>query len=1094
MKIVGSWFFHVILFVGGFSQVFGGTYLVTNFGDSVGTAGCLRKAIFDANLNPGRDTIQFNVGDTITLTNGALYITDETFIDGYGYAITLRTDQPSNDTIFAIDAPNTKIQGLNLLRAQFGICVRAQNCTVYDNRFLGCIAGINISESGTSVFNNQFGITTADVVFSNQIGIEISSGNNNTIKNNSLSASRDYDIYASASSRANIFIGNRFGFNAKGAATIDTVFGPNYAMLIYGSAQIGDGTYAGRNIFGCYSSTIIGGSSDSISILGNFFGLYPDGQTSVRTLYGAIIINYSNDVNIGNGTAAGRNIFATGFLYLNNSNRNKVLGNYFGTDSTGLSRGDLGIGVFLQGGSQNVIGDGTTGGRNIFATTSTGLFADPASQNNFVVGNYFGLGADGSANLGGTYGIENSSSNLSIGNGTVSGRNYFASQQYGIRNIGRGMIVNNNVFGLAADGTTARSNDYAMSCQTGGNGGIIRNNVLAGGPGTLFGIYVNSDSNTVELNLIGTDVTGTVSRGFSVGIQIQGGKRNRIGNGLADGRNTIAGNLYNVDIENSVDSTWVDGNFIGLSKTGASHGGTWGVYVASSRKTIVTNNVIGSCSNSGLFINQSSDILIQNNKIGTDTLGSGLRGNTESGIRLANNNSRVLIANNIIANNQSYGIELTDAVSDSNRWAQNLIYNNFGGSIVKFSSNAQQGIAPPRIYGGLLSTGMMWGKSAPNVKIEVFRDSVGKSQASVYVGATTAGANGDWSLNAGTVFSGTYTAIQDSAENSSTFSNRIDLAAIPDLLVQSHTNNSSFPLGDVNVGDSVLLPIRFYSSNGSLIVNLGLLHGAPFQYMGPTMDTLDILHPDTLLGYIKFKPTAIGNFTDTLLVTFDTRRLEIYVTGAGILRILSANVQVYNFNSVKLDDSATVSITVKAPQSPVTLSDLSLSSGSHFVITSSTALPRTITSDSETITIKFKPISAGALSDTLRIVYNGNASPMRIPLLGDGIPRFLSANIQVHNFVSLKLGDSAAVSITVKAPQSSVTLSELSLSSGSHFVITGSTALPRTIASDSVTITIKFKPLSTGALSDTLRIGHNGNVSPMRIPLLGAVFPRNSHR
>lgn len=58
------------------------TFTVTNASDS-GT-GSLRQAIADANAAPGADTISFSIGGTITLTSGALVVTDDLTIDGPG--------------------------------------------------------------------------------------------------------------------------------------------------------------------------------------------------------------------------------------------------------------------------------------------------------------------------------------------------------------------------------------------------------------------------------------------------------------------------------------------------------------------------------------------------------------------------------------------------------------------------------------------------------------------------------------------------------------------------------------------------------------------------------------------------------------------------------------------------------------------------------------------------------------------------------------------------------------------------------------------------------------------------------------------------
>ncbi len=102
-------------------------FTVTNLQDgAVAKAGdlpgSLRQAIFDANANPGADTIQFDSslnGGTITLTAGELAITDSLTIDGPG-ATNLTISGNNQSRIFDVnDGSNTtninvEIDGLTL--------------------------------------------------------------------------------------------------------------------------------------------------------------------------------------------------------------------------------------------------------------------------------------------------------------------------------------------------------------------------------------------------------------------------------------------------------------------------------------------------------------------------------------------------------------------------------------------------------------------------------------------------------------------------------------------------------------------------------------------------------------------------------------------------------------------------------------------------------------------------------------------------------------------------------------------------------------------------------------------------------------------
>ncbi len=90
--------------------------------------------------------------------------------------------------------------------------------------------------------------------------------------------------------------------------------------------------------------------------------------------------------------------------------------------------------------------------------------------------------------------------------------------------------------------------------------------------------------------------------------------------------------------------------------------------------------------------------------------------------------------------------------------------------------------------------------------------------------------------------------------------------------------------GSVIVGDSVQMPVRVYSSGGSVIVDSARLAiGAVFSRPSgsPLPDT--VFAGDTLIGVFQFKPSAFTAVTDTILVfnNSSTDPLRIVLTGTG---------------------------------------------------------------------------------------------------------------------------------------------------------------------------------------------------------------------
>ena len=85
------------------------------------------------------------------------------------------------------------------------------------------------------------------------------------------------------------------------------------------------------------------------------------------------------------------------------------------------------------------------------------------------------------------------------------------------------------------------------------------------------GIYIGSNGNSVQGNLIGTDITGTISLGNSAdGIFIGSAQNNIVGGTKFGARNLISGNTYSgvvISGSNAIENV-VMGNFIGTDATG----------------------------------------------------------------------------------------------------------------------------------------------------------------------------------------------------------------------------------------------------------------------------------------------------------------------------------------------------------------------------------------------------------------------------------------------------------------------------------------------------------------------------------------------
>jgi hypothetical protein len=194
--------------------------------------------------------------------------------------------------------------------------------------------------------------------------------------------------------------------------------------------------------------------------------------------------------------------------------RNKVLGNYIGTDATGAAPlGNTYFGIALVNGSRNCVGDTLEGARNVISSCG----------NN---------GHDGSP--------------------VVRGAGIFIGSTFNFDEI-RG-----NLIGLNAAGDAALDNymDGILLSQGGGClPATLEHNVISGN--AFSGIWAEEFGGQIWLhsNLIGTDITGIHPIGNQAGITINGGSGimiassgtypNTIANNLTDGI-VVYGSSYSV--------------------------------------------------------------------------------------------------------------------------------------------------------------------------------------------------------------------------------------------------------------------------------------------------------------------------------------------------------------------------------------------------------------------------------------------------------------------------------------------------------------------------------------------------------------------
>ncbi len=468
-----------------------------------------------------------------------------------------------------------------------------------------------------------------------------------------------------------------------GVPMLNTVAGNLIGTDKHGTGTIGNAG-AGIKIFNGASANLIGTNGDGTSdplernvIAGNAGDGVVIRASNNNTLGGNYIGTTINGTaplaNAGNGVlveldAAGNTIGGPiGNLISGNSldgitlhlaHNNIVAGNLVGTDATGnapLPNEQNGIFV-TWGASNNTIG-GNSSERNIISGhNGSGIAIDGAGPDNWIAGNYVGLGASGSLAVSNFKGITiNNASGQIIGTNSdgiddgLEGNVVTGNVSRGIEIAGNSEwnVIAGNLVGTGPDGLTrVGSQSYGVTL-----GGNSQNNLVGtdgNGNSDFFERNVIAGASGNEVTLVGAGVIGNRVAGNVIGI---GG----------DGKTLVPNADRGVSIEGGASN-----NLIGTNSDGQGDS--------------VEGNVIGGMTQMGILITASNDNRVSGNLIGTDESGLVAKPNAE-GIRIENGASGNIIGTNgdttndpgernVVSGNSGSGVVLS---ADANIVAGNLI-------------------------------------------------------------------------------------------------------------------------------------------------------------------------------------------------------------------------------------------------------------------------------------------------------------------------------------------------------------------------------------------------------------------------------------
>ena len=313
-----------------------------------------------------------------------------------------------------------------------------------------------------------------------------------------------------------------------------------------------------------WNAVMVNPGVTNMTFAANYFNTDGNAQLPTGSNAAGVLLFKTDHITVGGSTAADRNLFSGNEgVQIEGSSNNLVEGNYFGVRADGLTpitNQTVNSGaIFIE--TNSLVPANNTIRNNVITSFSTGIDLEQQVNHTIIAGNTIGVGKDGSTQLGNSYGIMLSGSS----DNTIGGAN-------------------------PADRNVVSGNTYSNI--------EIQHTVS-----------YTSDNNLIFGNYIGTDAAGMTAVGSTPkGINLAGGDGNQIGDSASGVGNLIAGNTYQIEIQNATNAL-IQNNRLGVNINGTSGIGTpsTGVWLhgASAR---ITNNWIANDSNYSVLLDVTSII------------------------------------------------------------------------------------------------------------------------------------------------------------------------------------------------------------------------------------------------------------------------------------------------------------------------------------------------------------------------------------------------------------------------------------------------------------------------------------------------------
>jgi YD repeat-containing protein len=577
------------------------TLVVSNTNDD--GLGSLRQALLDANANPDRDIIAFQIPTagqipTIALLADLPFVVHPVVMDGFTQAEG-RVELTGSDerSLLTIQGGRSALRSLVLNRGRFfGLVLEEGGNNVVEGCFIGtgpdgissrpnAASGIRIRDGsggnrigGPETWqrnvigtNDGFGISISESqgnrVEGNFIGLGADGttplGNDgpgvvlndttaDAIVGNVISGNDGPGVSVSFNAFDTRILGNRIGTDAEGQLARPNLgdgvsIGQSAIGISIGGSSTGEGNLISGNV-----GDGIENFSPGVRILGNFIGTDLAGSARLPNSEHGVELQFATGAVVGGSVPGEGNLISGnlrhGIELVLGSNGNRILGNTIGTDLAGAAARSNGLhGVTVVGSSGfNVIGGLAPGEGNLISGNGLDAlsFSSTASDNR-IIGNFLGTDRTGTSSVGNRLGISTFqfARRTHIEGNLISGNRGFGVQL--TQSIGPGATLVRNLVGTDVTGLRALPNASDGVAAFNSPSHIIGpGNILSGNGGDGLSLNRTNTTNTVVIgNWIGLAAVGLSPLGNATnGVTVFDASANRLGGPSSGDGNVIAAN------------------------------------------------------------------------------------------------------------------------------------------------------------------------------------------------------------------------------------------------------------------------------------------------------------------------------------------------------------------------------------------------------------------------------------------------------------------------------------------------------------------------------------------------------------------------